>query len=68
MLSGSKYAATSSERGPFPTIYCRKETYMKIAKLVALSGVALSLSVGCGSEADALVKGDVTEARKAVGP
>jgi len=35
-------------------------------KQIAL-GVVLSLSLGCGFEADALVNGDVTEARKAVG-
>ena len=40
---------------------------MRPAKLIALSGVVLSLSVGYGPEADALVNGDVTEARKAVG-
>jgi len=40
---------------------------MKAATLVALSGVALLLSVGCGSEADALVNGELTEAREAVG-
>jgi hypothetical protein len=40
---------------------------VKLAKLIALSGVALALSVGYGPSADALVDGDVTEARKAVG-
>ena len=40
---------------------------MQVAKLITLSGVALSLSVGCWSEADALVNGDVTEARPSVG-
>ena len=40
---------------------------MKITKLITLSSVALSLSVGCWSEADALVNGVVTEAREAVG-
>jgi hypothetical protein len=40
---------------------------MKVPKLIALSGVALALSVGYGSETHALVNGDVTEARKAVG-
>src|SRR5262249_15412745 len=40
---------------------------MKGVKLIALSTIALSLSVGDVSEADALVDGDVTTARKAVG-
>jgi len=40
---------------------------MKVAKLIAWSGIALSLSVGWVSEADALVNGDVTNAAKAVG-
>ena len=40
---------------------------MKVAKPVALLGIALSLLVGCWSGANALVSGDVTEARQAVG-
>ena len=40
---------------------------MKVAKLVAPLAITLSLSVGCWSRANALVSGDVTEARQAVG-
>ena len=40
---------------------------MKVAELIALSGIALPLSVSCGSDADALVNGHVTDARQAVG-
>jgi hypothetical protein len=38
---------------------------MKVAKLIAISAVALSMWFG--SEADALINGDVTKARRAVG-
>ena len=40
---------------------------MRLAKLITLWSVALSLSGGCWSEADALVNGVVTEVREAVG-
>ena len=40
---------------------------MKVARLITSLGMALTLSVGCWSEADALVNGDVTEARESVG-
>jgi hypothetical protein len=40
---------------------------MKVTKLIALSSVVLSLSVGYGSEVRALVNGDVTQAREAIG-
>jgi len=41
---------------------------MRLAKLLALFGVALLVSAGCGSEAEALIDRDMTEARTAVGP
>jgi len=40
---------------------------MNVVKLLGLSGIALSLAVGCWSDADALVNGEVTEAHDAVG-
>lgn len=53
---------------PLPFISLPKpEAGMKIAKLIAWSAIAFSLSVWCGSEADALDNGKVTDARKAVG-
>jgi hypothetical protein len=40
---------------------------MNVAKFVTLSSILLALSAGCWSKADALVNGDVTDAREAVG-